>query len=291
MPSTLGNSGAPRWYDCDRERFRQYLDLLSECGATGAEIVLHDGEADEFTSRVHVVREDWETVVRGYRDQGLRLSVHGPLTPEFSPQRWRNEPGRTLRRYQPILDQVRELSREQGATNLILHATTDADRTLEQNERDSARFLDAILNELERGVSNVTVAVELRAFRHERPSAAATTRASALHVVEQTDGDQIGICWDLAHDLESRIALGAEWSEPESRFLQRVRHLHLHDLGPDDEPHFPPVTGRVPLESGLARLHDVPAIMEVRWRMAERVGEPWDVLKQSYRVVQDRSRS
>ncbi len=291
MGATLGNSGSPRWYDCDLQRFEEYLELLSDCGASGAEIVLHDGDADEFTSRVHVVREDWEPVIRRYRERDLSVSVHGPLTPEFSPQRWREEPDRTLKRYRPVLDQVRELSREQGPTNLVLHAITDRSRTPGDNERQTARFLQAILNELERTSSDVTVNVELRAYRPERASAAATTRASALRIVEQTESNLIGICWDLAHDLESRIVLGNEWVEPDEQFLNRVRHVHLHDLGPEDEPHYPPLTGRVPLESALNRLDAVPAIMEVRWRMAERVGEPWDVLRRSYRAVQDRRRS
>jgi sugar phosphate isomerase/epimerase len=288
---TLGNSGAPRWYDTDLRKFPEYLDLLEQCGATGAEIVLYDGDADEFTSRVHVVRPDWEQVIRGYRDRSLWLSIHGPLTPEFSPLQWRDEPERTRRRYQPILDQVSELAQEQGATTLVLHALTDPSRTLEQNERDTAAFLCEISNELGRRSGDVTVAIELRAFRDSRSTAAGTTRESVRRVVEQVNHPGVGICWDLAHDLESRIALGLGWEEPDTVFLSRVRHLHLHDLGPNDEPHYPPIVGRVRNEVAFEHLEHLPAVMEVRWRMAERLGHPWDVLRRSYQAIQERSRA
>lgn len=290
MP-TLGNSGAPRWYDCDRQQFPQYLDLLSECGATGAEIVLFDGDADEFTSRVHVVRGDWEHVIRGYRDRGLTLSVHGPLTPEFSPMRWREEPSGTLSRYQPILDQVAEIAEDQSGVVLVLHALSDPTSTLELNERGTARFLSAIAEQLARRTSDATVAIELRAYRDERSTAAATTRESVIRVVERTDHPDVHVCWDLAHDLESRIALGQGWDEPDASFLRCVRHLHVHDLGDDDEPHYPPIVGRVPIQSALDALPDVPVVMEVRWRMAERMGRPWDILRQCYQTVQASSRS
>lgn len=291
MAGTLGNSGAPRWYDCDLVRFPRYLKCLDECDATGAEIVLHDGDADEFTARVHVLRSDWEQVIRGYRERNLWLSVHGPLTPEFSPLRWRQDPERTMSRYRPILEQVAELAEEQGGANLVLHGVADSEADLKQNERATAGFLNAIADRLARRSDQVNVVIELRAYRQSRASAAATTRNSVLRVVELANHPNVGICWDLAHDLESRIALGHEWEEPDQVFLEKVRHLHLHDLGEDGEPHYPPIVGRVPLESAFEHLPGVPAIMEIRWRMAERMGRPWDVLRQSYHAVQARSRS
>jgi sugar phosphate isomerase/epimerase len=291
MARVLGNSGAPRWYDCDLERFPQYLDHLLSCGATAAEIVLHNGEADEFTSRVHVLRPDWERIITGYRDRGLSLTVHGPLSPEFSPKRWRDEPHTTISRYRPILQQVAEVAIDQNGTTLILHAAADSAETLAENERTTAAFLATIAEELERWTDNVTVAIELRAYRESRATAAATTRDSVLRVVDQSSHPNVAICWDVAHDLESRIALGQPWDEPDDVFLQRVLHVHLHDLGPNEEPHYPPLVGRVPLESALHRLENVPAVMEVRWRMAERLGHPWEVLRQSYEEVQARSRS
>jgi sugar phosphate isomerase/epimerase len=291
MARVLGNSGAPRWYDCDRGRFQEYLDHLLSCGATAAEIVLHNGEADEFTSRVHVIRPDWEHVITEYRNRGLSLTVHGPLTPEFSPKRWRDEPDVTISRYRSILQQVAELAVDQNGTTLILHAVADPSATLAENEHTTAAFLATIAGELDRWTDNVMVAIELRAYREARATAAATTRDSVLRVVDQSSHPNVAICWDVAHDLESRIAFGEPWDEPDDVFLRRVRHIHLHDLGPNEEPHYPPIVGRVPLESALLKLEDVPAVMEVRWRMAERLGDPWDVLRQSYKAIQARSRS
>jgi sugar phosphate isomerase/epimerase len=287
----LGNSGAPRWYNCDSELFHVYLDHIMDAGASGAEIVLHDGEADEYTARVHVLRSDWEQVIRDYRDRELSLSVHGPLTPEFSPKRWRDDPGGTIDRYQPVLQQVAELAQEQGSTTLILHALADPQLDLDHNEQGTSEFLSSILDRVTRWSEKVTIALELRAYREERASAAATTRESVAQVVRRVGDDRVGICWDIAHDLESRLALGQDWEDPDDDFLEMVRHIHLHDLGPEDEPHYPPVVGRVPQEP-LHRLSDrIPVVMEVRWRMAQRRGDPWDVLRQSYDHVSARSRS
>jgi sugar phosphate isomerase/epimerase len=281
----LGNSGAPRWYDCDRSRFPRYLDLIQQAGATGAEIVLHDGDADEFTSRVHVLRQDWSEVIRGYRDRGLVISVHGPLTPEFSPKAWKDQPAETIRRYQPVLGQLAEIASDQGGVTLILHAVADRDASLGGNEIATARFLSAIAEECMAQDDSISIALELRAFRHDRPSAAATSRESVQRVLDMVDAPQVGLCWDIAHDLESHLALGEMWSTPPDSFLERIIHLHVHDLGPEGEPHYPPVVGRVPIERTLPSLRDIPTIMEVRWRMAERIGDPWEVLRRSYDVV------
>jgi sugar phosphate isomerase/epimerase len=287
----LGNSGAPRWYDCDLDRFEDYLDHLQSCESNSAEIVLHDGDADEFTSRVHVVRRDWDRVTRRYRDRGFTLSVHGPLTPEFSPRRWVDEPALTINRYEPILQHVAEIADEQGGATLVLHALADSDRDQFENERGTAEFLETIAEHAWRHSSDITLAIELRAYRDSRRSAAATTRESVLRVVQQTSHPDIGICWDVAHDFESHIALNRNWSEPTTEFLQHVRHVHLHDLGPQLEPHYPPIVGRVPFHSVLNRINDVPIVMEVRWRMAERLGEPWNILRKSYRAVQAKTLS
>jgi sugar phosphate isomerase/epimerase len=283
----FGNSGAPRWYEQSRERFRDYLSLLEECRATAAEVVLHDGDADEFTSRVHVVRPDWEAVIRGYRDHQIKISVHGPLTPEFSPLSWLEEPGVTLGRYRPVLEQVAELADEQGSTTLVLHGLAHSSFNLSENERLTAAFLDEIAGMLDRWTDRVTVAIELRAYRHTRPDAAATTRASVLRVAGLAEHPAVGVCWDVAHDVESHLALGILWQPPQPDFLDRVRHLHLHDLGHDSEPHCPPVTGRVPILEAMSSLPSIPAIMEIRWRMAERIGQPWQILRESYAFVRE----
>lgn len=291
MRPLLGNSGAPRWYDLDSNRFREYLDHVVESGASSAEIVLHDGDADEFTSRVHVVRSDWESITKGYRDRRLTLSVHGPLTPEFSPKRWKDDQDSTLARYLPILQQVADIAEDQGGATLILHALADNSGTQCENEHMTAAFLTSIADQLERYSSLVSIAIELRAFRQSRSTAAATTRESVLRVLNHVNHPRVGICWDVAHDLESHIALGQEWSVPDPLFLNRVRHVHLHDLGPEYEPHYPPLIGTVPLDSSIDHLTDIPIVMEVRWRMAERMGNPWDILARSYEEIQTRTRS
>jgi sugar phosphate isomerase/epimerase len=281
----LGNSGAPRWYDCDQDRFLDYLDLIVECGARATEIVLHDGDADEYTSRVHVLRPDWDAIFQGYRKRELSVFVHGPLTPEFSANAWIEDRSAVLRRYDSILRQVAEIAREQGSTTLILHAATAPDSSLSSNEAHTASFLTDLADALFGLTDRARIAIELRAFRASRRTAAAATRDSVLRVVQELDHPDVGICWDVAHDFETSIATRSPWTMPDEEFMRRVIHIHIHDIGHDGEPHCPPLLGRVPIAKSLRAAPGVPAIMEIRWRMAERMGDPWSVLAKSYRAV------
>jgi sugar phosphate isomerase/epimerase len=157
------------------------------------------------------------------------------------------------------------------------------------NERGTSEFARHIAESLARYSEKAKVAVELRAEKRTRPTAAATTRDSVIRIVDQLDDALPGICWDVAHDFENFVMSGSEWNLPDPAFLSRVSHLHVHDIGDDGEAHCPLTIGRVPIENAITACNNVPVIMEIRWRMAERMGDPWDVLAESYRTVRNRT--
>jgi hypothetical protein len=134
MQRRIGNSGAPRWYEMDLERFPEYIDHIHNSGATAGEIVLHHGHASDFTGRIHILRQDWDRVISGYRDAGLFLTIHGPLTPEFSLSAAAEDAEALIRRYHPVLDAAADVASDQGGTVLILHGAANPDLDEARNE-------------------------------------------------------------------------------------------------------------------------------------------------------------
>jgi sugar phosphate isomerase/epimerase len=58
-----------------------------------------------------------------------------------------------------------------------------------------------------------------------------------------------GICWDLGHDARN----GSDPAPP--GFVDRVNHVHVHDLSPDGEDHHPLLFGNVSYREHLRDLH------------------------------------
>lgn len=283
MPATLlGNSGSPRWYD---GRFEAYLACLVEWGATAVELPVHHGPFDERTARVHLVEDDWEPVIADLRSAGLAVQLHVSLDPRFATAHWVGERRALQTEYEPVLALLREVAPEQAATDLIVHGASGPGLSPSANEDATVGLLEWLAGRLDE-VSGVAVAVELTAANPSRRAAACRDRASLLRVVERVAAPSVGICWDLAHDVEN-AALEPGWSLiPPEEFLARVVHVHAHDMDQQGEDHYPPVLDRVPIGRQLmalaARRPLPPVTMEVRWRCAARLGAPWDLLALSY---------
>lgn len=283
----LGNSGSPRWHD---GRFADYLALLEASGATLVELPLHHGPHDERTARVHVLEADWDAVVEAYRARDIAVQLHVSLDPRFATERWRDAPETLRAEYAPLLRLLAELAPEQESTALVLHGAADPALTRAENERATLGLLDWLADRLA-PLPRTEVALELTARKPHYPTAAARDRASVLHIVEQLDAPHAGICWDLAHDLQNAAGESGWALVPDEAFLRRINHIHLHDLDRAAVAHYPLVLGGVPYPEqfdALARLGPLPSItMEVRWRCAARLGDPWELLAESYRRVED----
>lgn len=289
MPVLLGNSGAPRWYQGAAERLDAYLANLQAWGATSTEVVLHHGPADERTARVHVLRDDWLPMIRRYRDAGIAVQFHASLDRRFDTARWLDDPDGLRREYHPILETVRDTATDQGRTVLVVHGASDPHWSPGDNEAATIGLLRYLADEVERDGADIVVGLELGAHKPWRPGAAARSRAGVRSIVDAVGSPRVGICWDLAHDCEN-ASLEAGWTVvPPDDFISRVVHVHLHDLDEQGEAHYPPVLGRVPFPTQLAALATAGRLssvtMEVRWRCAERLGDPWDLLGRSYREV------
>ncbi len=285
----IGNSGSPRWYDAPDRGFEAYLDHLVEWGATSAEIVLHHGPYDERTARVHVLDPEWLSTVRTYQERGIAVQIHVSLDARFATARWSDDRQGLTSEFEPIIELAEEIAELQERLAVVIHGASDPQASVSQNEDTTAGLLDWLATAITTRTLPAFAALELGAFKPDRETAAARSRASVMSVVTKVDSDRAGICWDLAHDYEN-AANEPRWTvDPAEDFLRRVVHVHVHDVDDDGLAHYPLLLGSVPFREqleALTRLGHLPSMtMEVRWLCASRLGDPWEMLGRSYEVA------
>jgi sugar phosphate isomerase/epimerase len=279
----LGSAGAPRWYDLSMERLDVYVESLVAWGATGMELVLHHGPADDRVARVHVLDDDRERVVARYLAAGLRLDVHNSLDARFHVDRWRSDPEGLMADAGPLLDAAAAIAERQGApVAFVVHG---ARPTLVDDGREATLgYLDWAGRRM--ATTGVTVALELRRQIDPANPGADGSRAALVETVRRAGSDHAGICWDLGHDWENGLRDPGWRPEPEEDFLSLVTHVHAHDAGPEGQVHFPLTLHRVPFARQFALLaandYAGSVTMEVRWRYAASLGSPWDLMAASY---------
>lgn len=288
MTIRIGSAGAPRWYDSSLTRLEEYVEQLVAWGATSTELVLHPGDADERTARVHVVEQDWLPVFERYRARGIVCHVHAPLHPRFKIDRWRDDRLGLQSDLMPVLDAVAEFAQRQGeACVLVVHGGSGEPAAAEES---TAAFLNWAADELQRRDAGCLLAVELRRPRSVNDAGFDRSRHALSAFVDGLGIDCVGICWDFGHDWEGRRFDPAWRAQPELAFLRRVNHVHVHGAGgPDDAVHFPLQSGRVPwpdqVDALLRARFSGAMTLEVRYRFALAMGEPWNVLGESYALL------
>jgi sugar phosphate isomerase/epimerase len=284
----LGNAAAPRWYDRSLDRLPSYVSHVKRHGATATEIVLHQGEADDVTSRVHVLAEDAAYVATSYQAADFQVHLHAPLTSEHRIARWADDPQDFRDRFRPILALAGEIAANQpGRTILVLHAPSGT--------TDDAAILSKFLDWASANSFGLSFSVELRHATDRTDERFDRRRESLLRFVDRVDSDGIGICWDLGHDWENR-EFDPAWSVgPGDEFMARVSHVHLHGAAQDRTVHHPLQVSVAPWREMLASLleagYNGAITMEIRYRYALALGEPWDVLAGSYALALETLRS
>lgn len=284
MSVRIGNAGAPRWYDLSPTRLDAYLGRLVEWGATSGEVVLHHGPADERIARVHVLNDDWLPVFEQYRRHGLICHVHAPLHPRFKLDRWASERAALQAEWAPVLDALAEFGERQSEPPvLVVHGAS-------RHRAASGDFLAWVLREMERRGSAGRIAVELRRPLTAHDTGFDRSREAISTFVAELGLRQVGVCWDIGHDWEGSVQHGASFEPPNSRFLEQVSHVHLHDAGGElNDVHYPLQSERIDWRPQVARLlaegYRGAISLEVRYRFAQSMGEPWDVLGGSYALA------
>ena len=282
MTIRIGNASAPRWYDLSSDRLEEYIERLVEWGATSTELVLHAGESDEPIRRVHVLEQDWFDVFESYRSHGLICHAHAPLHPRFKLDRWATDPDVLKADLRSVLSAAALFTERQGEPCvLVLHGASGPDA-----ENATAGFLSWAESEC----GDARLSLELRNPKPGVPPAFDRSRAALAAFVEWTGNERLGICWDVAHDWESAGPIPGWTPSPEESFTRLVNHVHLHDIaGAEQISHIPLQSGRVPWRSMLQPLiesgYQGAITMEIRYRCALALGEPWSVLGGSYSLL------
>lgn len=279
----IGAAAAPRWWGVAPIRLPAYLDHLADSGATSVELVVHYGPATRDPSAVHLDRRDWALAIHEAVQRGLHIDVHNSLDERFRLDRWGSERIGLQTELLPILDLLAEVGKRQHHPPVfIVHAADGCAGP----ESVTSQALGWISSELERRESSAIVCVELRASDGSDDNRFDRYRERLVAFVEAQRSAAIGLCWDVANDWLSARRSGRELAIP-STVPRCVRHVHLHDATADGLLHAPLGEDSVPWAVALKRLGDEGWVgsvtLEIRYRLAHDVGEPWIVLAESVR--------
>jgi len=96
-------------------------------------------------------------------------------------------------------------------------------------------------------------------------------RAEMLRIVEEVGNCRLGLCWDMGHDVKA-----GRLTAPDAAWLDRVVHVHLHDIDENGTDHYPLLCGQVPYRTWLPALIQVGfkgiVTLEIKWQSKPLVG-------------------
>jgi len=169
---------------------------------------------------------------------GLRVSVHGYLTEPHA--------GTGLLQACPWLPSVREMARGgQECLRITVHALAGSSGPVDGFRRRTVELLGLWARQASDAALPLRFALELnRAKGAVDPS---TTWEGVESMCRQVGREEVGICWDWGHGYVNALR-GLIPGEPPAGFLELVRNVHVHDVGPSGSTHWPLRGGGVPVE-------------------------------------------
>lgn len=275
----FGPAGAPRWFNQNLALLEHYLDLIAEEGGSAIEFVVLPDPGTEELGRVHLLGPIAPTAIDRAQARGLMVNLHAPLTPAFRVAEWARDRDSYRNRFLPIIDLLRvtEVGQAEPPVFVIHAAAGRPDQT--------SNYLEWLAETLSGAHLAARIAVELRGPGsgdfHEFDRSLATLSA----FVDGIGDDRIGICWDVAHDWEH----GGDIAELGPDLARHINHVHVHDNRPTGEVHAPLGSGSVPWRDALRQLNDAgwsgSVTLEIRYRYACELGDPWDILRASLQAA------
>jgi sugar phosphate isomerase/epimerase len=142
--------------------------------------------------------------------------------------------------YAPMLD----IAARFGPATVVVHGARSETRCHEEVYADTIAFLRWAVEQY----PSLTFALE---NLNPDPSLAkvGVDRAEVLRVVQEINVPNLGICWDMGHDVRAgRLDL------PATAWLRGVCHVHVHDIDGQNVDHYPLIYGRVPYRVWLPAL-------------------------------------
>lgn len=102
----------------------------------------------------------------------------------------------------------------------------------------------------------VRSALEICRFKPQGPLGGTYAEVLALVAAAEPAPGALGVTWDLGHTTWNH-AQGFDAAWPPAAFLERVAHVHVHDMDDTGQTHHPLDQGRVPLQGFVERLRSV----------------------------------
>ena len=179
-------------------------------------------------------------------DGGLKLTVHGAMPKEVGPFE------KTCPSLLLLLERAREY---QSPVTITLHSYTTGD---DSDVAPAIKKTRQLLRQWGSEVSRYGFRLALELNRDKHNGDPSVTPRGVLQMLEGTDPDAVGVCFDFGHYYSNVRAYGlGEDALPDQRFLERAIHTHIHALGGNGGTHFPlDAAGKLPLDhyvGGLSR--------------------------------------
>lgn len=268
---TLGLALADAWMT--RATSPQILEELRPLGLTDVEFTL-EPESEAWPRTVALVAE--------CQGMGFHCHFHSPFDDDYNAAGWSHDRRDEIKRVHSAVIEYTERQAAQSPVPsvLVLHGACGKGGHAMLMD-DTVGFLTWVIEQ----APSMPLVLELLP-RQPGLTKIGANIAELLETVDLVGSDRLGLCWDLGHAaMNERLG---DFGQVHSEFLQRVRHVHVHDLDDGNRDHFPLVYGNVPFLRCCGQLKREgfagSVIMEVNLRRLDRFGRDGiAMLRQSLR--------
>lgn len=215
-------------------------------------------ESLEFVVRDPCLSEELALVKR-CQDAGYQVTLHPVWAGVFEVTEFADEPANEIRQnFEELFKTAGTLAnRQEGPVIIVVHGPTyptEAPEYYTLGINTMATFLHWAGNHAQRAGHRLLFGFE------NRPKIAGNAKmgeshANTLKIVEQADHELVAITWDMGHSGVNAHQ-GSDDLYPPQAFLERVIHVHIHDLK-DGTDHYPLLYDGLPYAEYIARLAKV----------------------------------
>ncbi len=210
--------------------------------------------------------EQFEPLMENCSGIGMEICFHAPYRPPFSLHNFRGDRREEICKSNKSLWSLAESwgKRNTFRTEIVVHGASleksplssntirEQDESPEQTttaklREDTKDFITWALETF----PNLTLALENLDVAKPGVIKFGERREDVLALVTEIDHPRLGICWDTGHDIRHGVT-----QDPSKEWLERVVHVHVHDIDDRGEDHFPLVFDRVPNEHWIQLLMD-----------------------------------
>ncbi len=146
--------------------------------------------------------------------------------------------------------------KNQGELMLNLHSLSSKDEevTLKELTDRTVENLKLIIGKIENAKVPTRIALEIN--REKGIKDPSTTYECLVEICDRVNSPLLGIGWDIGHTY-SNILNGHISLKPPKEFVEKVIHTHIHDVGKNNETHWPLTTKNIPLDVFVGELESV----------------------------------